>query len=333
MVSERDEFLHTPGTEMPERWQENMMVYGWDLERAIGFFFHVQRIPWTGFTEVKAVVCEPDDGASGRAVVPMAPDAMYEGLVIDEPFGRARLAFASTGTALDSPAALPALADTGSVPYAIDVELDGLAGPADWFEPLSAMAATESNHYQVSGAFYGTLSHGARSVEAAGLFWRDHTWGLRNYTPEEHDVSDGRGGLHSSWFTPVVLDGGRTIVSGLWIRMMDGREQQFLVLSEGSQTRYFDDYAVSVIEGTQEVCRYDSVRITGGDALAPIEIRLDVARHLPMWLPEHGPNSVLSEAFGTASWGARTGWGSAELMETLPDWRARPEFAAQLAAA
>lgn len=332
MVTERDESLHTPGTEMPERWQENMMVYGWDLEHAIGFFFHVQRIPHRGFTEVKAVVCEPGGGASGRTVVPMPADSMYEGLVIEQPFGRARLSVSPMGTALDSPAALPALSESGSVPFSIDLVLDGRAGPADWFEPLSAMAATESNHYQVAGSFEGTLSHGERTVAAAGLFWRDHTWGLRNYTPEEYDVSDGRGGLHSSWFTPAVFDDGRTFINGLWIRMMDGREQQFLVVSEGERTSYFPDYAVEVVSGTQEVCRYDAVRITGGDAQTPVDVHLDVARHLPMWLPEHGPSSVLSEALGAATWGLRTGWGSAELMETMPDWRRRPEFASQLAA-
>ena len=332
MITERDESLHTPGTEQPERWQENNMLYGWDVENQIGFYVHIQRIPHSAFTELKVAVCEPGGGASGRQVIPMPEHCMYEGYVIEEPFGKARLAFDGHGVALDSPAALPALSDSGSVPYGIDIRMQGLAGPADWYGPLSKMASTESDHYQVAGSFEGRLSYGARTVEAAGLFWRDHTWGNRNYTPEEHDISDGRGGLHSSWFTPVVFDGGRTLVNGLWIRTTSGAEQQFVVLTEDSKTTYFDDFAVEVVSGTQEVCRYEAVRISGGDAQRPIDIRIDVARHLPMWLPEHGPNTVLSEAFGRATWGEKVGWGSAELMETLPDWRERAEFAPQLAA-
>jgi hypothetical protein len=114
---------------------------------------------------------------------------------------------------------------------------------------------------------------------------------------------------------------------------MDGREQQFVVLSEGESTSYFDDFAVEVIEGTQEIGAYRRVRITGGDPQSPLDCRLDVARHLPIWLPDHGPHTVLNEAFGAVTWGSKTGWGSAELMETLPGWRERPAFAEQLAAA
>jgi hypothetical protein len=333
VVTERDEFLHLPGIEMPERWQENMMFYGWDAENAIGFYFHVQRIPHRSFTEVKAVVCQPAGGASGRQVVPMPPDSIHEGLVIEEPFRRARLSFDGLGELLDGPVALPTLSESGSVPFAIDLRLSGLAGPADWCEPLSRMSSTETTHYQVAGSFEGRLGYGERSFDSSGLFWRDHTWGVRNYTPQEHEISDGRGGLHSSWFTPLVFDEGRTLVNGLWIRLMDGREQQFVVLSEGEATSYFDEFAVEVLDGAQQIGRYRTVRITGGDQRTPIDCRLEVARHLPIWLPDHGEHTVLNEAFGAASWGSRTGWGSAELMETLPDWRERPEFAEQLATA
>jgi hypothetical protein len=333
VITERDESLHSPGSEMPERWQENMMFYGWDADHAIGFYFHVQRIPYRSFTEVKVVVCQPHDGVSGRAVVPMPDASMYDGLVIDEPFRRTRLSFAGSGDTLRGPASLATVSDAGSIPYSIDLTFTGLAGPADWYEPLSKMSSTETTHYQVAGTFEGTLGYGDHSIGASGMFWRDHTWGIRNYTPEEHEISDGRGGLHSSWFTPLVFDEGHTLVNGLWIRLMDGREQQFVVLSEGASTSYFDEFAVEVIEGTQEIGAYRSVRITGGDQQSPIDCRLDVARHLPIWLPDHGPHTVLNEGFGTVTWGSKTGWGSAELMETLPDWRERPAFAEQLAAA
>jgi hypothetical protein len=331
-ITERDESLHTPGTEMPERWQENMMVYGWDLDQEVGFFFHVQRIPHSGFTELKVVVCDAAAGVSGRAVVPMPQTSMFEGLVIEEPFGRARLSFDGRGVAHDSPLALPALSDAGTIPYGMELTLQGKSGPADWYEGLSKMASTESHHYQVAGSFEGTLRYGDESRQASGLFWRDHTWGNRNYDPAEHEVSDGRGGLHSSWFTPMVFDEGETFVNGLWISTTDGKEQAFCTLSEGRETKYFDSFACEVIEGEQEIAEYDAVRITGGDAAHPIDIRLDVQRHLPMYLPHHGPSANLSEAFGRATWGERSGWGSAELMETTREWMERPQFAEQLAA-
>jgi hypothetical protein len=263
----------------------------------------------------------------------MPDNSIYEGLVIEEPFRHTRLSVNGLGVLLDGPVALPTLSDAGSVPYTIDLRLSGLAGPADWCEPLSKMSSTETTHYQVAGTFEGQLGYGDRIFDASGLFWRDHTWGIRNYTPQEHEISDGRGGLHSSWFTPLVFDEGRTLVNGLWIRLMDGREQRFVVLSEGETTRYFDDFAVGVIGGSQEIGRYASVRITGGDAGTAIDCRLDVVRHLPIWLPDHGEHTVLNEGFGTARWGSKSGWGSAELMETLPDWRTRPEFEEQLAVA
>lgn len=333
MVSERDESIHAPGTEMPERWQENMMVYGWDLEHEIGFFFHVQRIPERRFTELKVVVCTPDTAVSGRQVVPMPETVMYEGLVMEEPFRKTSLSFDGLGVAHDSAFALPALSESGGVPYGFELALEGKAGPADWFEPLSKMASTESTHYQVAGSFEGTLRHGDSSVDASGLYWRDHTWGLRNYDPQTYDVSDGKGGLHSSWFTPVVFDEGRTMLNGLWIKTTEGAEQQFCVLSEGERTSYFDRFAVEVTEGAQEICAYDAVRITGGDDETQVDCRLDVLRHLPMYLPDHGPSANLSEAFGAASWGSRTGWGSAELMESTDEWTQRPQFAEQLATA
>ena len=331
MLTERDESPHAPGTEMPERWQENMMVYGWDLEQEIGFFFHVQRIPARNFTEIKTVVCTPDAAVSGRAVVPMGDGVMYEGLVIEEPFRKTKLRFDCLGVAHDSDSALPALSDSGSVPHGVDLALEGKAGPADWFEPLSAMAATESTHYQMGGSFEGTMRLADSVTDTSGLYWRDHTWGLRNYDPQTYDVSDGEGGLHSSWFTPVILDEGRTMVNGLWIKTTDGGEQQFCVLNEGERTSYFDRYAVEVIEGKQEICAYDAVRVTGGDESTEIDCRIDVARHLPMYLPDHGPSANLSEAFGPATWGSRTGWGSAELMESTRGWMERPQFAEQLA--
>src|SRR5262245_45656304 len=176
-ITERDESLHTPGTELPERWQENMMVYGWDLDHEAGFFFHVQRIPHSGFTEVKVVVCDADAGVSGRAVVPMPESSMFEGLVIEDPFGRARLSFDGRGTAHDSPLALPALSDAGTIPFGMDLVLQGKSGPADWYEGLSKMASTESHHYQVAGSFEGTLRYGDERKSVSGLFWRDHTWG------------------------------------------------------------------------------------------------------------------------------------------------------------
>ncbi|HEY1973085.1 MAG TPA: hypothetical protein VGH89_34395, partial [Pseudonocardia sp.] len=63
-----------------------------------------------------------------------------------------------------------------------------------------------------------------------------------------------------------------------------------------------------------------------------IDCRLEVIRHLPMYLPDHGGPFVQSDAFGTVSWGSRTGWGSAQLSETDGKWQQRPEFIDQISA-
>ena len=75
-LAEADEFLHPTGTETPARWQENMMVEAWDLDRNIGFWFHIQRVPAKGFCELKYAVLGINKGASGCAMVPVETDRM-----------------------------------------------------------------------------------------------------------------------------------------------------------------------------------------------------------------------------------------------------------------
>jgi hypothetical protein len=333
MVTEIDERLHTPGTVMPERWQENMMAYGWDAEQAVGFWWHVQRIPHTRFTEVKAAVFGIAEGVSGREVVPMPESVMFEGLVFAEPFKRVRLTYHGQGVAHTDDLHLPCLSTSGTVPYGMDIALHGLAGPIDWHEPLTAMSAVENDHYEMAGTWEGTLHFGGREIRASGLFLRDHTWGLRNYTPDRKEhVEHGHGGFDTAWFTPLVLDGGRTFINGLQVRAADGREQRFCTYTEGEHTRLYDHFDVAVTDGSVQAGRYSRVRITGGDAEVPIDCRLEVIRHLPMYLPDHGGPFVQSDAYAEVTWGSRTGWGSAQLSETDGKWQTRPEFAEQIAA-
>ncbi|HTK61840.1 MAG TPA: hypothetical protein VL595_05660 [Pseudonocardia sp.] len=338
MVNEIDERLHTPGTVMPARWQENMMALGWDLEQNIGFWWHAQRVPHTRFTEIKAGVFEVASGVSGREVVPMPESVMFEGLVIEEPFKKVRLSYHGRGVRHTDDKHLPCLSATGDVPYGMDLTLHGLAGPIDWHEPLSSMGAVENDHYEMAGSWEGTLAFPDRTVRASGLYLRDHTWGLRNYTPERRtDESEhGHGGFDLAWFTPLVLDEGRTFVNGLVVKAgrddPAGRAQTFCTLTEGETTSLYDRFDVEVTRGTEEVARYDAARITGGDANTDIDCRLEVIRHLPMYLPDHGGPFVQSDAYGTVTWGSRTGWGSAQLSETDGKWQQRPEFADQIAA-
>jgi hypothetical protein len=333
VLTEADESIHVPGTELPHRWQENMLFYGWNQEQNVGFFFHVQRMPHSGISELKAVVCDPSRSVSTTQVITMPVDRMYQGIVIEEPFRRVRLSYNGLGVAQTSQTDLPAPSDTGSVPFGMDLILTGKAGPADWNAALTTMSSTENTHYQMAGSCEGTLRYGDRKVSGSGLFWRDHTWGLRNYSAETHDnVEIGKGGHDWSWFTPMVFDEGRTLVNGLYLELADGREQTFGVLTEGEHTKVLPAYRVTVTQGVTgrpEICDYQRVHVTGGDDTTTLDCHLQVVRHLPMYLPHHGPDTVLSEAFGTATWGTRTGWGSAELMETRPDWKSRPAFADQ----
>ena len=88
----------------------------------------------------------------------------------------------------------------------------------------------------------------------------------------------------------------------------------------------------NIAKGTEEVARYDAARITGGDEHTDIDCTLEVIRHLPMYLPDHGGPFVQSDAFGSVKWGSRAGWGSAQLSETDGKWQSRPEFIDQIAA-
>jgi hypothetical protein len=334
MVNEIDESLHVPGAVMPERWQENMMAYGWDTDHGVGFWWHVQRIPHTRFTELKGAVFASTHGVSGREVVPMPESTMCEGLVFDQPFKRVRLSYHGKGVAHSWDKHLPCLSENGTAPYGMDLVLHGLAGPIDWHEPLTRMAAVENDHYEMAGTWEGTLHYGGRTIQASGMFLRDHTWGLRNYTPERStdEAEHGHGGFDIAWFTPMVLDEGHTFVNGILVRANDGRQQAFCTLTEGEHTTVYDRFAVEVTNGTEEVARYEATRITGGDAETDIDCTLEVIRHLPMYLPDHGGPFVQSDAFGTVKWGSRTGWGSAQLSETDGKWQSRPEFIHQIEA-
>ena len=335
-LTEQDEFIHPTGTDTPERWQENMMVEAWDLDHSIGFWFHIQRVPAISFCELKYAVFGINKGASGLAKVPLATDQMYPGLSIVKPFELAQLKFQGKGVPTVADADLPCLSASGSIPIGIDVALKGLAGPIDWHIPLSTlMNSIEGDHYEMAGTWEGKLQLGDETINGSGLFFRDHTWGNRNYTPKtDNKATAGRGGFDWAWWTPVVLDEGRTFFNGLHVMSTSGHKPAFSTLTEGGDTILMPMHSVAVTAGKDlEICRYQGVSINGGTADNPIVgMNMKINRHLPMYLPAHGPDFVQSDGFGPVTWGDRRGWGSAQLSLCTPGWKSWPEFSQQIAA-
>jgi hypothetical protein len=282
MLQPTDEFAHEPPSPIPDGWQENWYLLGWDAERAAGFSLHLGRIPAGDRLAAKACVLIGGEVAVASIDAPLGAELKAPGLEVDiDPFQTWRVAL-----------------DHGSL--AVEVVVESLLAPVDWREALASLMAsgTERDHYEVGARFSAGLTIGARTVEASGLSVRDHTWGVRGY-----------GALDEAWWTPMVFDGpDPAYLTGVSVRYGD-RWIGTGIVAESNGSRVLPSHEVEVTEGAIGPAGYRSATIRSGAAT----VRATVAAHAHVSYPEWAPGFWLNDAFCAVEWDGRRGFGIVEL--------------------
>ncbi|MEW6474987.1 MAG: hypothetical protein AB1679_22270 [Actinomycetota bacterium] len=294
MLSPADEFPHEPPSPIPPGWQENWYLLGWDAERSAGFSLHLGRIPLEERLTAKACVLVGDAGAEGEVAVavaaidaPLGAELKAPGLEIDiDPFRSWRVS-------LDT-------VDRGGRPLGFDVAVESLLPPVDWREALTSLMAsgTERDHYEVGARFSGRLTFGATAVDAAGLLVRDHTWGVRGY-----------GALDEAWWTPMVFaDPDPAYFTGVSVRYGE-RWIGTGIAVDSSGRQVIPDHVVEVTGGEAGRRAYRSAVIRSGPAV----VSATAAAHAHVPYPEWAEGFWLNDAFCSAEWNGRRGFGIVEL--------------------
>lgn len=209
MLLPADESIHEPP--QIEHWQENYLFHGWDEAFGNGVYLHLQYIPAEGVVDVRAASCV--DGVLTSVVRQQAGGSAFgaDGFDVDivVPFEKMRLSYDGRGrVGVDESGWL--CSGVGDSPFGFDIEISTHCVPISWrpittelfpVDPTNIFTVAE--HYEVGSTWKGAVWSGGRRIEASGLMWRDHSWGLRRFRSD------------AGYWTPVVLDGGRRFLTAL----------------------------------------------------------------------------------------------------------------------
>jgi len=270
-----DESLHARPVNAPDTWQENCFVMGYDAERDLCVYFHVERL--TRGVEVKAAIAQ-----DGKIRWADAHDDAW--LDIRVPYEHLRLDWKGEGLGfdLDLHAELPAI-DHGAA-------LDQMGLPG-----------AERDHYEAVGRLSGTLAVDGATTPFDGVFWRDHTWGAREYVK-----------FGASWWWPTALDGGRAYASGVAVEFGDQVLGYGLVADEDG-VGVASEVSVQV-QGETRVGAYTGVEVSYiPHGREPVTLKYTPKHHLCTTFPGFGVDREWNDAFSSCTWGGRSGYGSIEL--------------------
>ncbi len=274
-ITAADESLHARPHGAPVTWQENCFVMGYDAERDLCAYFHVERL--ADRVDIKAAV--EKDGAVQWAD---SHDDVWPEVIV--PYEHLRLEWAGKGLGFD----LALRSELPAIDHAAALEAMGLPG-------------SERDHYEAVGRLSGTLSVEGASTPFDGVFWRDHTWGAREYAQ-----------FGASWWWPTAIDGGRAYVGGVAVELGD-RVLGYGLVADEDGVGVASDVSVEV-EGEAEVGRYTAVNLsyTPHDR-EPVRLRYVPRHHLCAAFPGFGVDRRWNDAYSRVTWGARIGYGSIEL--------------------
>ncbi|HVW32166.1 MAG TPA: hypothetical protein VHL53_06470, partial [Acidimicrobiia bacterium] len=214
-----DEGLHRWPDGAPARWQENLFFICWDLTTATGVVAHLQRVPEEGIQAAQVAVAV--DGVFGSATwtAPFRADGLVPEIVATpaQPWRRWTLQIDGKAAAGAGPLGFLATEPGGDTPVGVDLTLESHLPPADFATGLAEVVAGlrsdargpqmgDQQHYEQGGTWRGRLRVGDRERTTAGLFVRDHSWGVRH----EHS------GFQAFW-TASCLDGGDRFCNAIGI--------------------------------------------------------------------------------------------------------------------
>lgn len=223
-IGPADEFRHQPDAPEGENWQENYVWHCWDAEQRSGWYLHLGHIRDQGIVDVRAMTIIDGIVASVTTQEPGSDCLAATGLDlrVKTAFEQLDLRFAGVGAVGPDADGFFGARD-GDVPFGFDVATISEHPPINW-EPHDTNAGFDrtyaGNRYEQGARWSGRLWIGDRSIEAAGLLVRDHSWGRRRWT---HSNVGG-------FWIPMVFDGGRKFISGLCSTR--GSFQSFTVLAD-----------------------------------------------------------------------------------------------------
>jgi predicted secreted hydrolase len=270
-----DESLHPRPSNAPETWQENCFIMGYDEVRDLCVYLHVEH--HRDRVDVKAAVAKDGDARWVDADDDVWPDVVT-------PYEHLRVDWSGGGLSLD-------------------LELRSELPPIDHGAALDAMGlpGAERDHYEAVGRLTGTVSVDGAATLFDGVFWRDHTWGAREYA-----------NFGTSWWWPTALDGGRAYVSGVAVELGD-RVVGYGLVADDDGLGIAAQVSVDV-EGESEPGKYTAVSVSyEPEGRDPVHLRYVPKHHLCTTYPGFNVDRRWNDAFSSVTWGSRAGFGSMEL--------------------
>jgi hypothetical protein len=207
-----DDRLHLEQADPQPNWMENLCFFGVDEATQSGFFIHMKIRPHQGDTEFRVAVKIANETCTYGAVRPLTGGFRYTGCRLDclTQGSHWRIRVAGTGRPIAAAANLVGLPTEGrgSLLFEFDLQWTSSISPLDWavLKNSKETDSAGSHHYDQGGRFAGTLRIGDRRIEAAGLAYRDHSWGPRNFMQ-----------MRVARFIGFVTEDMRTYFDGLFI--------------------------------------------------------------------------------------------------------------------
>ncbi|HZI38357.1 MAG TPA: hypothetical protein VFF24_08635, partial [Acidimicrobiia bacterium] len=188
-----DERLHAPPDPLPGNWQENLFFICWDISTVTGLVVHVQRAPGADVQAAQVAVAVDGEFASATFTAPYRAGMLVPEVsaVAVEPWRRWTLELDGKAAAGPGPLGLLATHSGGETAIGADLTLQSNLPVADFAAGLAAVVEGlradgggpqmgDQQHYEQGGTWQGRLRVGGRERSTAGLFVRDHSWGIRH---------------------------------------------------------------------------------------------------------------------------------------------------------
>jgi hypothetical protein len=167
----------------------------------------------------------------------------------------------------------------------------------------------DQQHYEQGGTWEGRLRVGDRERQVAGLFVRDHSWGIR------HEHSN-----FQAFWTASCLDGGRLHCNAIGIPRGD-RVIGIGMVADESGVRTTTDVGAD-FDPAPGIGTYDRTTVRYGDPLG-LTLQAETQCHVPLPLPLSGPNRYDNNALSRVRIGDLDGFGVMEWAAMLSDDEAR----------
>jgi hypothetical protein len=161
----------------------------------------------------------------------------------------------------------------------------------------------DQQHYEQGGSWQGRVRVGDRERHTAGLFVRDHSWGIR------HEHSN-----FQAFWTASCLEGGRLFCNAIGIPRGDRVIGIGIVVDESgvrSTSRVAADFRPA-----PGIASYDRATVEFGDPLG-LTLVAETQCHVPLPLPLSGPNRYDNNALSRVRMGNAEGFGVMEWAAVL----------------